>query len=62
MIGFEIGEHRVGPGSPVYVVAELSANHNQDFNQAVKIIQAAKDSGANAVKLQTYMADMITIH
>jgi pseudaminic acid synthase len=61
MIGFEIGEHRVGPGSPVYVVAELSANHNQDFNQAVKIIQAAKDSGANAVKLQTYTADMITI-
>jgi pseudaminic acid synthase len=61
MMGFEIGEHRVGPGSPVYVVAELSANHNQDFNQAVKIIQAAKDSGANAVKLQTYTADMITI-
>ncbi len=57
----QIGERRVGPGHPVYVVAELSANHNQDFDQAVKIIQAAKDSGADAVKLQTYTADTITI-
>ena len=56
-----IGERRVGPGCPVYVVAEVSANHNQDFDQAVKIIQAAKDSGADAVKLQTYTADTITI-
>ncbi len=56
-----IGEHRVGPGCPVYVVAELSANHNQDFDQAVRIIQAAKDSGADAVKLQTYTADTMTI-
>ena len=56
-----IGERRVGPGCPVYVVAEVSANHNQDFEQAVKIIQAAKDSGADAVKLQTYTADTMTI-
>lgn len=56
-----IGERRVGPGAPVYVVAELSANHNQDFEQAVRIVQAAKDSGADAVKLQTYTADTITI-
>ena len=57
----QIGEHRVGSGCPVYVVAELSANHNQEFDQAVRIIQAAKDSGADAVKLQTYTADTITI-
>ena len=57
----KIGERRVGAGHSVYVVAELSANHNQDFDQAVKIIQAAKDSGADAVKLQTYTADTITI-
>ena len=57
----QIGAHRVGPGQPVYVVAELSANHNQNFDQAVKIIQAAKDCGADAVKLQTYTADTITI-
>lgn len=56
-----IGERRVGPGAPVYVVAELSANHNQDFEQAVRIVQAAKDSGADAVKLQTYTADTMTI-
>ena len=57
----EIGERRVGPGCPVYVVAEISANHNQDFERALKIIQAAKDSGADAVKLQTYTADTMTI-
>ena len=57
----QIGERRVGPGAPVYVVAELSANHNQDFDQAVRIIQAAKEAGADAVKLQTYTADTITI-
>jgi pseudaminic acid synthase len=57
----EIGEHRVGRGQPVYIVAELSANHNQNFEQAVRLIQAAKASGADAVKLQTYTADTITI-
>ena len=56
-----IGERRVGQGCPVYVVAEVSANHNQDFEKAVKIIQAAEDSGADAVKLQTYTADTMTI-
>jgi pseudaminic acid synthase len=56
-----IGGHRVGPDCAVYVVAELSANHNQDFNQAVRIVEAAKDSGADAVKLQTYTADTMTI-
>jgi len=56
-----IGARRVGQGCPVYVVAEVSANHNQDFEKAVKIIQAAKDSGADAVKLQTYTADTMTI-
>jgi pseudaminic acid synthase len=57
----EIGEHRVGRGQPVYIVAELSANHNQNFEQAVRLVQAAKASGADAVKLQTYTADTITI-
>src|SRR5207253_2104308 len=49
-----------GPGHSVYIIAELSANHNQDYDQAVKIIHAAKDAGADAVKLQTYTADTIT--
>ncbi|MCK5050745.1 MAG: pseudaminic acid synthase [Candidatus Cloacimonetes bacterium] len=47
--------------SSVYIIAELSANHNQDFNLAVKTIKAMKKSGADAVKLQTYTADTITI-
>jgi N-acetylneuraminate synthase len=56
-----IGSHQIGLGNPVYIIAELSANHNRDFDQAVKIIQAAKEAGADAVKLQTYTADTITI-
>jgi N-acetylneuraminate synthase len=56
-----IADRRIGPGSAVYVVAELSANHNQNFDQAVKILRAAKDAGADAVKLQTYTADTITL-
>lgn len=57
----QIGKRRVGTGEPVYVVAELSANHNQNFDQAVRIIKAAKDAGADAIKLQTYTPDTMTI-
>ena len=57
----EIGRRRIGPGNPVYCIAEVSANHNQDFAQAVRIVEAAKEAGADAVKLQTYTADTITI-
>jgi N-acetylneuraminate synthase len=58
---FQIRDHLIGPGQPVYVVAELSANHNQDFDFAVKLVKAAKECGADAVKLQTYTPDTITI-
>jgi pseudaminic acid synthase len=57
----EIGKRRIGRGSPAYCIAEVSANHHQDFSQAVRIIEAAKDAGADAVKLQTYTADTITL-
>jgi pseudaminic acid synthase len=57
----KIGERTVGAGNPVYVIAEVSANHHQEFDQAVKIIHAAKDAGADAVKLQTYTPDTMTI-
>jgi N-acetylneuraminate synthase len=48
-------------GLPVYIVAELSANHNQDFDQALHLVHAAKEAGASAVKLQTYTPDTLTI-
>ena len=56
-----LGTRCIGPDHPVYVIAELSANHNQHFEQAVRIIEAAKQAGADAVKLQTYTADTITL-
>lgn len=57
----QIGGRRVGPGEPVYIIAEMSANHNQDFNQAVEILRAAKACGADAIKLQTYTPETLTI-
>jgi pseudaminic acid synthase len=56
-----IGKRSIGAGQPVYLIAEVSANHHQDFDEAVKIIRAAKDAGADSVKLQTYTADTMTI-
>jgi N-acetylneuraminate synthase len=57
----EINKRRIGSEEPVYIIAELSANHNQDYNQAVELVKAAKDAGADAVKLQTYTPDTMTI-
>ena len=57
----QIGNRHIGSGNPVYIVAELSANHNQSFERAVQIVHAAKDAGADAIKLQTYTPDMITL-
>ena len=57
----KIAGREIGEGCPVFVIAELSANHNMDFARAKQIIRAAADAGADAVKLQTYTADTITI-
>jgi pseudaminic acid synthase len=57
----KIGERTIGPGYPVFIIAEMSANHNQSFGEAVRIIHAAKGCGADAIKLQTYTPDTITI-
>jgi len=56
-----VGDRTIGAGDPVYIIAELSANHNQDLQQAIRIIDAAKEAGADAIKLQTYTPDTITV-
>ncbi len=56
-----IEDFRIGLHTKPYIVAELSGNHNGDINRAIKLIDAASEAGANAVKLQTYTADTITI-
>ena len=57
----KINNREIGIDQPPYVIAEMSANHNGDINNAYKIIDMAKNSGADAVKLQTYRPDTITI-
>lgn len=57
----EIANRKIGKGYPALVVAELSANHLQKFDYAVELIKAAKEAAADAIKLQTYTPDTITI-
>lgn len=57
----KIGSHNIGENSQVFIIAELSANHNGKLETAIETIKAAKRAGADAIKLQTYTADTITI-
>ena len=56
-----INGRNIGEGFPIYIIAEMSANHGQSYDEAVRIIQAAKEAGADAIKLQTYTPDTMTI-
>ncbi|HQS20977.1 MAG TPA: N-acetylneuraminate synthase family protein, partial [Acidovorax defluvii] len=57
-----IAGRNIGPEHAPYVIAEMSANHNGNIETAFKIIEAAKQAGADAVKLQTYRPDTITLN
>ena len=57
----KIGNREINNNSPVFIIAELSANHNGDLATAIETIKAAKRAGADCIKLQTYTADTMTI-
>ena len=61
MKNISIGGVRLGPDAPPFVIAEMSGNHNASLDRALKIVDAAADAGAHAIKLQTYTADTITL-
>lgn len=54
-----IGDRLVGEGAPVYIIAEAGSNHDRDLRQARRLIEVAADSGADAIKFQTFLADRI---
>ena len=56
-----INGRRIGRGHPAFVIAEVSANHHHDYAQAERLVREAARAGADAVKLQTYTADTMTI-
>ena len=60
-MAINIGERNIGHGYPPLIIAEMSVNHNQSLNKALKIVEAAAKVGVHAVKLQTYTAGTMTI-
>ena len=58
---FLIGNRLIGDGQPAYIIAEMSANHAGSLERAKEIIHAAKESGADCIKIQTYTPDTLTI-
>ena len=61
MKNFNIGDYYLSKESSVFIIAELSANHNGSLDTAINTIRAAKRAGADAIKFQTYTADTITM-
>lgn len=57
----QIADRKIGPDQPPYIIAELSANHNGSFEVALRMIEAAKATGVDAIKMQTYRPDTITL-
>lgn len=61
MAGINIGDRPIGTGKKPFIVAEMSGNHNHSLKRALEIVEAAAAAGAEAIKLQTYTADTITL-
>ncbi len=57
----KIGPYSVGPGHPPFIVAEMSGNHGHSLERALKLVEAAKEAGVHAIKVQTYTAETITL-
>jgi pseudaminic acid synthase len=62
MLSFKIGNTSIGINHKPFIIAEMSGNHNGDIKRALELVKAAADSGAHALKLQTYTADTITMN
>ena len=61
MISFKIGHRVIGAHVPPFIIAEMSGNHNQSLEVALRIVEAAAKAGAHALKLQTYTAETMTL-
>ena len=61
MTSFKIGQRLIGPDAPPFIIAEMSGNHNQSLEVALRIVEAAAKAGAHALKLQTYTAETMTL-
>ncbi len=61
MKNIKIDNREIGPNHEPYIIAEISANHNGDITKALRLIKLAKEAGADAVKIQTYTADTMTV-